>query len=340
MEINTGRCSLKFGFLSKIFRIFNFYFFKKIFSNKNPTVSVIVSCYNHEKFILEALEGVLSQIYTPLEIVIIDDCSTDTTALIIENRLQKVEPNRNVRFIKNKKNIGTFENSALGLKETSGNFVVIVCGDDILMPEMISEVVKAWQENNVSMVITNAIYIDDKSNELGKFYIEPTAEFNDSFEALARDGVNACCFGPCMSFERVVYDTFGWPPKHLEAIDIMAPFYAYLLKGAIFLKKPLFKYRVHTTNTSHSLLAAKGGQLEKLKMIKHIYYLHLAHSVYMQEVIFSIRRNKPIKYFWLARKISPLLKIQNFEMSKKLINATIDYEKFKSSHLNHDSQEK
>ena len=312
-------------------------FFINLYDKTPPKVSLIVSCYNNEKFILEALEGVLSQTYPSLEILIIDDSSTDKTASLIESRLQSIQSNKNIRFIKNKKNIQMRAVSELGLKETSGRFVVIVCGDDILMPEMISEVVRAWQEKKVSMVITNAIYIDENSKELDKFYIDPMAEFSDSFETIARNGVNACCFGPCMSFERALYDTFGWPPKHLEAIDIMAPFYAYLLKGAIFLKKPLFKYRIHGANSSHSLQAEKGDQLGKLKMLKHIYYLHLAHSVYMQEVIFSLKKNKPIKYFWLFRKITPLLKIQNFEMSKKLIGATIDYESFKSSLLNKDN---
>ena len=74
---------------------------------------------------------------------------------------------------------------------------------------MIAEVVKVWREENVSMVITNATYIDETSVPLDRTYRDENTRADDSFETLARDGVNACCFGPCNNFERELYDTFG-----------------------------------------------------------------------------------------------------------------------------------
>jgi len=56
-------------------------------SDSRPLISLIVACYKHEKFIAKAIDGVLSQTYDPLEIVIIDDCSPDRTAEIIAKEL-------------------------------------------------------------------------------------------------------------------------------------------------------------------------------------------------------------------------------------------------------------
>jgi glycosyltransferase involved in cell wall biosynthesis len=289
----------------------------------NPLISIIVSCYNHEKFVGEALDGVLSQTYAPLDIVILDDCSTDRTSDIIRAKLAKHPDRTDVRFIRNETNIGTRANSELGLSLIRGSFVSIVCGDDILLPDMISEVARIWQEENVSMVITNAIYIDEKSQLLDRTFRDPQVRADDSFETLARDGGNACCFGPCMSFEREVYDIFGWPPASLEALDIMAPFQAYLLKGARFIERPLFKYRVHSKNTSHSLIAEKLQGIQQLEAEEHIYYIHIAHALYMLDMIRKVKTNDPERYSELAERIHPLLLVQLEEMAKKMVRTRI-----------------
>jgi hypothetical protein len=198
--------------------------------------------------------------------------------------------------------------------------VTIACGDDILFPEMVAEVARVWLENNVSLVITNALYIDDNSKPLNRTYRDPLVPADDSFETLARDGVNACCFGPCMSFERELYETFGLPPVHLEAADIMYPFYAYCLKGARFVSKPLFKYRVHSQNTSLSLIAeAKQSEIERLVVHERDFGLRLAHAVFMQEELDRLRSRDSARYRDLADRIFPLLTIQTVETAKKLV---------------------
>jgi glycosyltransferase involved in cell wall biosynthesis len=287
----------------------------------NPLISVILACYNQEQFVGEAVEGILSQTYSPLEIVIIDDCSPDGTAKVIEAKLAEHPERTDIRFIRNEKNLKPGGVSQLGLSITGGDFITIASGDDILLPDMIAEVAKVWLEGKASLVITNALYIDENSNPLNRTYRDPNVPADDSFETLARDGVNACCFGPCMSFERELYTKFGWPPAHLECADIMFPFYSYLLKGGRFLNKPLFRYRVHPANTSLSLIAEKKtGELEKLIVLKHDFYLHLAHAIFMREELDRWRGKEPERYSDLAVRIFPLLTIQTVEMAKKFVS--------------------
>jgi len=286
----------------------------------NPLVSLILACYNQKRFVAEAIDGVLAQTYSPLEIIIVDDCSSDGTAELIEAKLAAQKGRRDVHFIRNEKNLKTFGSTGRAIEFSKGKFVIVACGDDILFPEMVEEVVKAWLENDVSLVITNAEYIDDNSNSLNRTYRDPLVPADDSFETLARDGVNACCFGPCMSFERELFETFGYPPAHMEAADIMFPFYANLLKGARFLSKPLFKYRVHSQNTSLSLIAeAKQSEMERLVVHEKDFGLRLAHAVFMQEELDRLRSSDSARYGKLAERIFPLLTIQTVETAKKLV---------------------
>jgi glycosyltransferase involved in cell wall biosynthesis len=289
----------------------------------SPLISVILACYNQEKFVAEAIEGVLSQTYAPLDIIIVDDCSTDRTPEIIAAAVARHPARSGIRFVRNEKNLTTRVSSPKALGMTKGDFVVIGCGDDIMLPDMIAEMAKTWIEENVSLTIVNASYIDENSNSLNRFYRDPNVRADDSFETLVRDGVNACCFGPVMGFELELFHIFGWPPAYLTAADIMFPFYAYLRKGARFIEKPLLKYRVNSQNTSLSLAAEKSTGLEQLTALERIYYVHLAHALFMREELDGLQVLMPERHAELEPRIAPLLAIQTAEAAKKFVRARI-----------------
>src|SRR5258708_3300472 len=210
-------------------------------SNEAPLISVILACYKQERFVAEAVDGILAQTYRPIEIVIVDDCSPDRTAAVIESKLAEHPDRSDVRFVHNQQNMTARGVCRIGFAMTRGDFVIIGCGDDIWLPEMVSEFARTWLENKVSLVAANAIYIDEDSNLLNRTFRDPDGRADDSFETLARDGSNACCFGPALGLERALYMTFAWPPAYLEAGDIIFPFYSHLLNGARFIDQPLFK---------------------------------------------------------------------------------------------------
>jgi glycosyltransferase involved in cell wall biosynthesis len=288
---------------------------------EGPLISVYVACYNQERFVAQAIDGLLAQTYRPIEVLIIDDCSPDRTASVIESKLAEHPERRDIRFVRNERNLTTRGVFRVGFGMTRGDFVIIGCGDDIWLPEMVSEFARTWLEEKVSLVAANAIYIDDNSNLLNRTFRDPDGRADDSLETLARDGANACCFGPVLGIERRLYTAFGLPPAYLEALDIMLPFYAYLLNGARFIDKPLFKYRVHGGNTSLSLIAEQSRGDEHLAIQEHAFYIHLAHSLFMQEELLRVCTEAPDRYTELRQRISPLLTVQTVEMAKKLVRA-------------------
>jgi glycosyltransferase involved in cell wall biosynthesis len=291
---------------------------------EEPLISLILLCYNHEKFIAEALDSVLAQSYIPLEIVIIDDCSSDRTAEIITGKLAAHLGGLKIPFVRNPRNMGGKISIETGLKMTAGRFVLIISGDDVMLPEMVGDMARVWIEHDVSLVAANAFLIDEHSNSLNRTFRDQNVRGDDSFETLARDGGNACCFGAAMGFEREIYTTFGWPPQYLGAFDIMLPYYAYLLRGARYIEKPLLRYRVHSGNTSLSLIEDNQDTLGQLVTREKIFFQHIAHALLMTDELTRLSVERPDRYAEVAKRIAPLLNIQTVEMAKKLVRTRIE----------------
>ena len=299
-----------------------------------PLVSIVLTNYDFEPFVSDALDGMFSQDYPRLELIIIDDCSQDRSAAIIEAKLAAQACPFEIHFIRNPTNIGAKLSITRGLELAKGEFVVMSSGDDVTLPGMISEMVRTWRARNVSLVTVNAFYMDEHSVLTGTTVQPLDRDADDSFETLVRDGANACCFGAGIGFGRDVFDTFGFDiDPFLGAYDIIVPFFAYLLKGACFINAPLMNYRVHQSNTSLSLKLSGAQGIEQLRVLERIHYQHLAHSIHMRDVVENKAAEDPARYGDVARKIIPLLAIQTIERSRKLISARKQLNEQISSHI-------
>ena len=87
---------------------------------EQPLVTVICLCYNQKRFAVETLQSVLNQTYQPIELIVVDDCSPDKSAEIIETFLE----NKPILFIKNTVNQGSTKSFNLALKHAKGEFVM------------------------------------------------------------------------------------------------------------------------------------------------------------------------------------------------------------------------
>ena len=293
-----------------------------LFTQSKPLITILLLCYNHERFAAEAVHGVLSQTYSPIEVLIFDDCSPDQTAQSIERALAEHSTQHKVQFIRNPVNMNSNVVVRKGLAMAKGEFLFVSHGDDVMLPEMIEDMANVWMSERVSLVTANAYYIDKDSKPLNRTFRDVNVPADESFETLARDGANACCFGPAIGFEREIYEKFGWVPRYLRAYDVMYPFYAYLLKGAKFINKPLLKYRVHEDNTSLSLTAEKSDARKRAMVEERIFLGHLAHATLMSEELDRLVAEEPERYMGLAERTVPLLNVQLAEMAKKLVRSS------------------
>ena len=124
-----------------------------------PLVSVICVCYNHERFVLEALESVKAQTYSPVEMIVVDDGSVDKSASIIGQWIGALP---GVQFLNLKTNHGycVAFNKALALAK--GEFIIDLAADDLLCPERISEGVEGFLANGekYGVQFSDALYIN------------------------------------------------------------------------------------------------------------------------------------------------------------------------------------
>lgn len=131
----------------------------------NPLVTIICLSYNHEKFVVETLNSVVNQNYSPIELIIVDDCSLDNSKSIIEDW---VVNHSEVKFIANGVNLGNTKSFNNALKIAKGDYIIDLAADDLLMPNGIQMQVEAFQKStykNLGIVYGNAEII----NENGSF---------------------------------------------------------------------------------------------------------------------------------------------------------------------------
>ena len=94
-------------------------------------VSVIVPCYNTAKYIQSSLESIRRQSYRNIEVICVDDCSTDETPMLVRHAMRK---DKRISFIRTRRNSGLSAARNLGLENCHGKYVLFVDGDDCLMP--------------------------------------------------------------------------------------------------------------------------------------------------------------------------------------------------------------
>lgn len=132
---------------------------------EKPLVTIICLCYNQSRFVVETLQSVFEQTYQPIQLIVVDDCSTDHSAETIETFLK----NKSILFIKNKVNLGSTKSFNLALKQAKGDYVMDLAADDVMFPNCIEALVDGFQQSEfeaVAAVSSNVIYIDEKSNFL------------------------------------------------------------------------------------------------------------------------------------------------------------------------------
>lgn len=121
-------------------------------------ISVAMTTYNGEKFLREQIDSILNQTYKDIELVVCDDCSSDSTWSILQEYQQK---DSRIRCYKNEKNLGFKNNFGKAISLCNGEFIALSDQDDIWIPEKLEESIKYI--NNYDMICSNASLIDENN---------------------------------------------------------------------------------------------------------------------------------------------------------------------------------
>lgn len=116
-------------------------------SSGRPLVTLSITCYNHERYVKAAIESALAQSYSPLDILISDDCSQDNSWDIIEKTVTSYDGPHKVSIRRNAKNIGAADHINLVMEMAKGDLLVGCSADDIQMRHRVQTMVDIWCQN-------------------------------------------------------------------------------------------------------------------------------------------------------------------------------------------------
>ena len=134
--------------------------------------SVIIPMYNCERFIEETVESVLKQTIKEIEIILIDDCSTDKSFDLIKKISDK---DKRVKVYKNEENYGVALTRNKGIDLSSGKYIALLDSDDVWMPDKLEKQLNDIKVKDCQISYCSYGFIDRDGNNLGYDFIVPSS---------------------------------------------------------------------------------------------------------------------------------------------------------------------
>jgi glycosyltransferase involved in cell wall biosynthesis len=200
--------------------------------------------YNQERFIRDAVKGALSQTYSPLEIIISDDCSQDHTFEIIKEEVADYSGPHTIILNRNKKNVGLGSHINQIMRMVKGLLIVIAAGDDISLPQRCERIYQVWKSSDgkIKSLYSDMMIIDGNGEYKGNY---GKIEYNENH---APNGMVLWVYGCSAAYMREVFDIFGPMLTPLIYEDGVISFRSSLLGDIAYIDEPLVAYRRHSNN--------------------------------------------------------------------------------------------
>lgn len=128
----------------------------------NKKISVIVAVYNTEKYLDRCIESLLNQTYKNMELVIVEDCSTDSSRKL----LKKYKGNKNIKVFYNRENRGLSYSRNYGLKKSTGDFIGYIDSDDYVEPDYYEKLMSSIKDNKSDIAICDIKLVDEQTNKI------------------------------------------------------------------------------------------------------------------------------------------------------------------------------
>lgn len=210
-------------------------------NQRRPKASILLITYNQELYVKDAIKSALDQGYTPLEVIISDDCSTDDTWREIQEAVHNYSGPHELILNRNPENLGIGAHLSRLAKMATGELLFVAAGDDMSMPDRCKVVVDAWIQADEKPDLISADLVDMDLDGNLHATIKPTDLTGMDLEAWLKD--QPYIVGAAHTWHRRLFDTFGLLPKGVVAEDMIMTFRAVIGGGAISVGVPLVKYR-------------------------------------------------------------------------------------------------
>lgn len=229
-------------------------------------ISVVVPCYNAEKYIERCLESLLAQTYPELEIILVNDGSTDHTKEIVTPFLE----HDCIRYIE-QKNAGESAARNAGIAVATGEYIGFVDADDYVLPQMYEKLYSAITETEADMAACNFnLVYDDQSADDKKMYAYMPSGLIDIKEDVYRYWTSVCAAPRPNNYvwtrlyrRDILLKTGVRFEKYLHSADTLFNFKLLpYLKKAVFVPEGLYNYVQREGSGIHTI--AKKGNIASL----------------------------------------------------------------------------
>lgn len=235
----------------------------------NPEISVLMSVYNGKKYLQKSIESILNQTFSNFEFIIINDASIDNSLEII-----KSFSDSRIVILNNSENLGLTKSLNIGLKQASGKYIARLDADDLSFENRLEKQLSFIKKNNLSLIGSSAILIDELGNEIGK-KIKPENPTEIKFHLLLKNPfLHSSLFFKKEDIEKIGY----YDEKFIFAQDydlVSRLSHSGFNLGNI--SEPLIKYRIQ----KNSITENKDYRKEQLKnalktsLANCLLYIHL-----------------------------------------------------------------
>lgn len=245
-----------------------------------PLISVVMSSYNYGNYIFEAIDSVLAQTFSDLELIIVDDASEDNSKDIIRDYMNKYA---RIKAIFHEENLGISRTVNDGWNAASGKFIASISADDIWARDKLEKQFEVLQKDEDLVVWTEGEIIDRHGMATGELFstvfgADGRRKNGDIFEELLRGNfilASSRIFKKDCLKGRKYSENLKYLSDYRFAVDMANEFEYY------FIEEPLTKYRMHGNNTANRDI--EGYQDDTVKLAE--YFL----STYGDEIPNDIR---------------------------------------------------
>jgi glycosyltransferase involved in cell wall biosynthesis len=212
---------------------------------RNATkISICIPTFNQAHFLSQAMASVLAQTYADFELIVADNCSTDNTRQVVEGFMAR---DKRVRYYRNEENIGAQRNLNRCLHHASGEYVKLLCTDDLIEPTCLEKSVEVLDANPfISLVATARLVVTENMQVISTRAYSSSSVLTDSAPVVDRCLAYGNLIGePAAVFFRRRQAVRGFNEAYTQLIDLEMWFYLLEQGTFAFLSEPLCKIRTH-----------------------------------------------------------------------------------------------
>lgn len=278
-----------------------------------PLVTLAILAFNQKEYILDAVRGALAQDYTPLEIIISDDCSTDGTFELIQSFVKSYAGPHKIIVNRSSVNKCILEHFFDIVDLASGSLLVLSAGDDISYPERVCETVNVWRKEKAVGLFANYDLIDHRGVLLKKDFL-PIGDIVEEVDKVFPKSPAYQMHGASSAYDLEFVRKLPRPVGRFFFEDTYMTFMIKLHGQKVSkINKTLVAYRSHESSLSNSYLTHRSlseiieGQkkAEKYSLNKHLLYLFLYEYANHRSGL-SLERKNEIDFYSLREYISKL----------------------------------